>query len=257
MNTACREAIVRPARTPRTPALGPLAVMAATGPDLDLLRSELGFLRDRGRPLHISRLYADSAALPGVALVGPLVGAPYAAMLVERLIAWGACEILFYGWCGTLTPAVGIGGLLLPAAALIDEGTSRLYAPRRRKSAADPALQGRLQAACRAEGLSALRGPVWTTDAPFCETPRRLAAFRRRGALAVEMECSALFTVGAVLGAAAAALLVVSDDLSGPAWRPGFRDPRFAAGRRRGAKVVARFCRGSPSGNASSPAEEV
>ncbi len=256
MKTACREAIVRPARTPRSPQLGPLAVMAATGPDLALLRAELGFGRDRGRPLHISRLYSASAAFPGLALLGPLVGAPYAAMLAERLIAWGVCEILFYGWCGALSPPAGIGDLLLPRAGLIDEGTSRLYAPGLRQSSVDPALHGRLRAACRAEGFTARSGPVWTTDAPFCETPRRVAAFRRRGALAVEMECSALFTVGAVLGVAAAALLVVSDELSGSGWRPGFRDPRFAAGRRRGAKAVARFCRSVPGPPAPPPAFE-
>jgi len=246
MKSACREAIVRPARTSRSPRLGPLAVMAATEPDVALLRAELGFAEDPGRPLHISRLYTASTRIPALALAGPLVGAPHAVMLAENLIAWGSREIVFCGWCGAVSPRAGIGDLLLPTAALIDEGTSRHYAPRRRRSAADPALRGRLAASCRAVGAAALCGAVWTTDAPFCETPSRVAAFRGRGALAVEMECSALFTVCAAREAAAAALLVVSDDLSGLTWRPGFRDPRFSRGRRLAARAVAAFCRLPP-----------
>ena len=51
------------------------------------------------------------------------------------------------------------------------------------------------------------------------------------------METSALFTVGAFRGIETAAILIVSDDLSGLTWRHGFRDPRFAKAR----KEVARF----------------
>lgn len=51
--------------------------------------------------------------------------------------------------------------------------------------------------------------------------------------LAVEMECSALFTVARFRGVALAACLVVSDDLSGPAWRHGYNDRRFLETRQR------------------------
>ena len=48
--------------------------------------------------------------------------------------------------------------------------------------------------------------------------------------MAVDMETSALFTVAGFLGIAAAAVLVVSDDLSTLSWRPGFKRPEFRRG---------------------------
>ena len=86
------------------------------------------------------------------------------------------------------------------------------------------------------------RGPVWTTDAPFRETPAKVSDYQRRGALAVEMECSALFTVAAFRAVSAAALLVVSDELSSLTWRPGFRDPRFTRGREAACDAIGRLC---------------
>lgn len=60
--------------------------------------------------------------------------------------------------------------------------------------------------------------------------------------MAVEMECSALFTVGGFRGIDVAALLVVSDDLSSLTWRPGFKDPRFIRGREVACNVIGRLC---------------
>ena len=48
--------------------------------------------------------------------------------------------------------------------------------------------------ALKAAGLRAIVGPTWTTDAPFRETAEAIAAARRRGILAVEMEAAALYT---------------------------------------------------------------
>jgi hypothetical protein len=83
---------------------------------------------------------------------------------------------------------------------------------------------------------------VWTTDAPYRETPDQVRAYQERGALAVEMECSALFTLGAFRSAAVASLLVVSDELSSPTWRPGFKDPRFSLGRESACEAIGRLC---------------
>jgi purine-nucleoside phosphorylase len=83
---------------------------------------------------------------------------------------------------------------------------------------------------------------VWSTDAPFRETQAKVLGYQRQGALAVEMECSALFTVGAFRSAEVAALLVVSDDLSSLSWKPGFKDTRFARGREAACNIISRLC---------------
>lgn len=219
-----------------------MAVLAATDPDLRRLRDGLGFGRDEGRRLHISRLYTASETLSDTCLVGPLVGAPYAVMIVETLIAWGVRTLVFLGWCGAVSPAVEIGDIVLPTSALIDEGTSRHYRPGIDASAPSDSLAEKLAEMCAADGSRLHQGPVWTTDAPYRETHAKVSDYQRRGALAVEMECSALFTVAAFRAVSTAALLVVSDELSSLAWRPGFRDPRFTRGRETACDAIGRLC---------------
>ena len=91
-------------RGKHSPRLAPVAVLAATEPDLDALRRGLGFDASEHRRLFISRLYTAAGREPDVCLAGPLVGAPYAAMVAETLIAWGARTIVFIGWCGAVSP---------------------------------------------------------------------------------------------------------------------------------------------------------
>ena len=45
-----------------------------------------------------------------------------------------------------------------------------------------------------------LRGATWTTDAPFRETERAIAAMTARGLLAVEMEAAALYAFAQACG---------------------------------------------------------
>lgn len=235
-------AIVHPGSGKNSPILGPLAVLAATGPDLSLLRRSLAFDADEGRRLHTSRLFTSSRRHPGLALAGPMVGAPYAVMVAETLIAWGARRLIFLGWCGAVSETVAIGDLVLPTSAFIDEGTSRHYLAEPRESYPSSALARKISGCCAAEKIGVHPGAVWTTDAPYRETPDKVLDHRRRGALSVEMEVSALFSVAAFRRVEAAALLVVSDDLSSLTWKPGFKDPRFARGREAAGAVIERLC---------------
>jgi len=236
------DAVIHPRRGKSSPQLGPVGVLAATDPDLRRLRDGLGFGRDEGRRLHMSRLYTASESLAGICLAGPLVGAPYAVMIAETLIAWGARTLVFLGWCGAVSATVEIGDMVLPTSALIDEGTSRHYMPDIDASAPSASLAKKLAEMCAVDGRRLHQGPVWTTDAPYRETHEKVRNYQRQGALAVEMECSALFTVAAFRAAAAASLLVVSDELSSLCWRPGFKDPRFTRGREIACDVIGRLC---------------
>jgi purine-nucleoside phosphorylase len=237
-----KDALVTPRKGRTTPEIGPVAVLCAAEADLNQLRSLLGFGSAAGRRLFTSRLFTPSERHPDVSLAGPMIGAPYAAMVLETLIAWGARRLFFLGWCGALTENLVVGDLLIPTAALIDEGTSRHYLPGSETSAPAPALASALAAACAAEAVAAHRGPVWTTDAVYRETREKVLCFQQRGALAVEMEASVLFSIGSFRGVDVAALLTVSDELSTLSWKPGFKDPRFAAGRKIACRVVGRAC---------------
>jgi purine-nucleoside phosphorylase len=100
-------------------------------------------------------------------------------------------------------------------------------------------LAERLEQTCLDAGLAVSTGGVWTTDAAFRESPEKVERFRGLGAAAVDMEASAVFTVAAFLGIEAAALLLVSDELSTLAWRPGFNAPQFLGTRETACRAVA------------------
>jgi uridine phosphorylase len=77
---------------------------------------------------------------------------------------------------------------------LRDEGTSYHYAEASEYGEADPHLVARASDALASDGLRAIVGPTWTTDAPFRETAEAIEAAKGRGILAVEMEAAALYT---------------------------------------------------------------
>ena len=123
------DAIILPKRGRRSPQLGPVAVIAGTETDLFQLCELLDFDSRTYQKLFTSRLYHDDAdpPSPGISLTGPVVGAPYAVMVLETLIAWGARKIIFLGWCGSISEKVKIGDLIVATSAIIDEGTSGHY----------------------------------------------------------------------------------------------------------------------------------
>lgn len=162
-------------------------------------------------------------------LCGPFLGAPQAVMGMEKLIALGARRIWVLGWCGSLQPDLKAGDLVLPSYAVSEEGTSQHYPLGKKKAGADRELTRILGEALTREGHAYRTGRVWTTDAPYRETPSKVGEYGRRGVLAVEMEISALMTVSIYRSVRLAGLLVVSDELAALKWRPGFKDQRFKA----------------------------
>lgn len=235
------ESLIPPLGTRQAPSLGPVAVMVSTAADLKLIQPILNADADQTVPFFVSRLTTDSR---GLSVAGPFVGSPYAVMMMESLIAKGARRILVLGWCGSLRGDIQTGDLIVPDRGLVDEGTSRHYVP------LDPLtpqtfphsdLSRHLAGDLQTRGLIAVQGPVWTTDAIYRETPKKIAWFRNQGAVAVEMECSALFSVASFRNVEVAALLVVSDSLAAGNWEPGFRRSRFKTARQEACTAILDF----------------
>lgn len=240
------DAVVKPVKGKRTPDTGRRAVLVGTSVDLDQLVRSLDLSTRRPHPLFTSRLYvrARNDAEP-VSLVGPIVGAPYAVMLLETLVAWGVRHFFFFGWCGAVSPAVKIGDILLPTAAFIDEGTSVHYCDSQEAptvSHPTPASVEKIRYMLDPENTRLHAGAVWTTDAIFRETPNKIRRFQAKGALAVDMEMSALFSAAHYRGVEIGGILVVSDELSSLHWLPGFKTEAFASGRSLACEIIKRLC---------------
>jgi uridine phosphorylase len=238
-----KDAIIFPKKGKKSPQLGPVAVMAGTETDLVLLCRLLNFDLRAHQSLFTSRLYVSNASTSGPSLTGPFVGAPYATMVLETLIAWGASKIIFLGWCGSISNKVKIGDIIIPSAAIIDEGTSRHY------QNDDPTLsypselmRTMLKAELNQNQIHFHSGTLWSTDAIYRETRKQVEYYQSQDAIAVEMEISALFTVARFRKVDLGAMTVVSDELGSFKWRPGFKMDEFKRGRRAACKVIKNVC---------------
>ena len=181
-----------------------------------------------------------------ITVAGPILGAPQAVLVLEKLIALGSRAIVVFGWCGSLQPQVKIGDWLLPTSARSEEGTSTHYPMTSSQFAPDTVLSTELREYCESSGLSLHLGPVWTTDAPLRETVAKVDTYGKEGILAVEMEMSALFHVAGYRKARLVGLLAVSDELFTLKWRPGFRSTRFKRACRQATETLLDFCASLP-----------
>jgi uridine phosphorylase len=172
------------------------------------------------------------------------VGAPYAVMVLETLIAWGAQKILFLGWCGSISEKVKIGDIIVATSAIIDEGTSGHYKDNETRTSLPAAsMLAALSGALKQNQADFHNGAIWSTDAIYRETCEKVKYFQRQGAIGVEMEISALFTVAKFRGIELAAMAVVSDELASLKWRPGFKMKEFKRGRQAACKVIKNVSR--------------
>lgn len=184
-------------------------------------------LREDGR----ARLLTDNAWEDGphplfemehdgqrVALLLSGVGAPLAGALLEQAIAMGCRAFVVCGGAGVLRPDLKLGHLIVVESALRDEGTSHHYLPAGRHVDADPVAVEVLTRLLDERGVAFQTGRVWTTDAPYRETPAKIESRRAEACIAVDMEAAALAAVARFRGVPLGHLLYGGDDLSGATW---------------------------------------
>lgn len=153
-----------------------------------------------------------------LAFFHPGIGAPLAVGLLEEMIALGCRKFIACGGCGVLDQDIAVGHLLLPVAAIRDEGTSYHYLPPSREVEADLHAVDVLENVLRQHGLDYLRTKTWTTDAIYRETHAKAATYRAEGCLAVEMEAAAFFAVAKFRGVPFGQLLYGGDAVIAEGW---------------------------------------
>ena len=166
-----------------------------------------------GHPIYL----IDTPAGP-VAAFHPGVGAPLAAHHLETAISAGGRAFVACGGAGAVQPGLALGHVVVPTAALRDEGTSYHYLPAARRVATDPVVVAALVDLLVRRGVPHTAAMTWTTDGLFRETRERIERRRAEGCVTVEMETAALAAVARFRGVPFGQYLYAGDDVSGVSW---------------------------------------
>jgi len=145
-----------------------------------------------------------------MAVISHGVGTAGAAICFEELIRAGATKLIRAGTAGGLQPTINDGDLVIAAAAIRDDGVTRGLVPIEYPAVAHHGLVVALsESAPRSRPTHV--GTVLTSDVfyPGQVLGSNLQLWQRAGAIAVEMECAALFVIASLSGVAAGAILAV------------------------------------------------
>jgi len=143
------------------------------------------------------------------------MGCPSAGIVFEELVMLGAKRLVRVGTCGGLQPGMNMGDTVIGISASADDQTPIRYAqmvgyaPSATFTLAETAAR-----LSRESGTGAVHtGPVVTSGIFYDPDPDTFGRWKRLGHLGVEMEAAMMYTVAAVKGLEALAMMTVSDIL--------------------------------------------
>jgi uridine phosphorylase len=177
---------------------------------ISVLKSEMG-----EHPLYQMNYKGKSVAffLSGV-------GAALAAGLFEETIAHGFTKFVACGGAGVLDRNIQCGKIIIPNAAIRDEGVSYHYVAPSREIEISEQVVTTLAEVLDKQGIDYMLGKTWTTDAFYRETKNRVEKRKSEGCYTVEMECSAFAAVAQFRKVKFGQYLYGGDDISGANWDP-------------------------------------
>jgi uridine phosphorylase len=146
------------------------------------------------------------------------LGAAGSAAFLEELIAFGFSKFIVCGGAGVLRKDIAVGHLVIPVAAVRDEGVSYHYLAPSREVECDPEVIARIEAEFQKCGIAYLKARTWTTDAFYRETEKKVQLRRSEGCVTVEMEAAAFFAVAKFRNVKLGQILYGGDDLSAVTW---------------------------------------
>lgn len=145
-------------------------------------------------------------------IVPRTIGGPYAVLVAEQLWAASANVIVGITSAGRVSSSLPLPSIVVVDDAVRDEGTSLHYVlPSATIVTPTPRLAELLTQELGRVASHVRRGTVWTTDAPYRETPDQLRLWAERGVLAVEMQAASLFAFGRSRAANVAIVALVSN----------------------------------------------
>ena len=216
--------------TSRNPIIKPTDFLEKTLPSkcvITFFRKELNQLVvDKNLPV-IGHLHSEILDIPiyeyniskeKICITMPFSTAPGAAGTIEELHAMGCNKFIICGGAGSIEKNSRVGEIIVPVAAVRDEGTSYHYLEPSREVECHKATADFIISGLERLGIPYTVGKTWTTDAMYRETPEMIELRRKEGCITVEMETAAFFAVSKYYDIPLAQLLYAGDDVSGEKW---------------------------------------
>jgi len=139
------------------------------------------------------------------------MGCPSAAIVIEELVMLGVKKLMRVGTCGGLQPHHQLGDLIVALTSVPQDRTVFTYVKEPHCPTADwELIHGAVHAAKELNQPMHV-GPIVSSDVFYNPDGGQYQRWSDRGILAVEMEASILFTLGALRKVQAGCLLTVSD----------------------------------------------
>lgn len=213
--------------TSRDPIIKPADFLAKTLPSkcvITFFRKELDQLVEEKKLPIIGHLNSEVLDIPiygyndSICLTMPFSTAPGAAGTIEELHAMGCDKFIVCGGAGSIKKDSQVGEIIVPLAAVRDEGTSYHYLEPSREVECHKAAAEHVISGLEKLGIPYITGKTWTTDAMYRETPEMIELRRNEGCITVEMETAAFFAVSKYYDIPLAQLLYAGDDVSGEKW---------------------------------------
>src|SRR5438067_10396497 len=153
-----------------------------------------------------------NATANGITILNFGMGSASAATVMDLLSAVHPKAVLFLGKCGGLKRKNKLGDLILPIAAIRDEGTSNDYFPPEVPALPAFSLQKAISTTIRNYKHDYRTGTVYTTNRRVWEHDDELKKYLRRiRCMAIDMETATIFITGFHNEIPSGALLLVSD----------------------------------------------
>ena len=144
------------------------------------------------------------------------MGCPSAGIVFEELAMLGARRLIRVGTCGGLQPGMRMADTVIASAASADDTTPLRYAQMEGFApSATYSLVERAATLSREDADHAVHvGGVVTSGIFYDPDPTAFDRWRRLGHLGIEMEAAMMYTIAAVKGLEALAIMTVSDLLA-------------------------------------------
>lgn len=136
------------------------------------------------------------------------IGGPSMVIALEELIACGAKNFIRIGSAGASRSGIALGDLIIPTAAVREDGASRMYAEEGYPAAPDYYLLSALVETCRKQSLQFHVGITRSHDSFYInDEAERMKKANTMNVLGSDMETATLFTLASLRGVRAAAVL--------------------------------------------------